>query len=95
MKASARDLKDLKGKGKLFSDSKVPTKKSTTNPWKDNKDFIKKTNIDKMKIKVFTIKKKDETTLIKRTYMVDRSITFLFSVKGSQGPKKLWVPKSA
>ena len=47
------------------------------------------------KIKVFTIKRKDETTLIKRTYLVDISLTISCSVKGSQGPKKLWVPKSA
>ena len=47
------------------------------------------------KIKVFTIKKKDETTLIKRTYLVDISLTIPVPVKGSRGPKKLWVPESA
>ena len=47
------------------------------------------------KIKVFTIKKKDETTLIKRTYLVDISLTIPIPMKGSRGPKKLWVPKSA
>ena len=91
-------IKDIKGKEKLISDSQVQTKKSTTNPRKDNKDLIKNQNKqkqDKTKIKVFTIKKKEEKTLIKRTYMVDRSITFPLSVKGSQGHKQLWVPKSA
>ena len=37
----------------------------------------------------------DETTLIKRTYLVDISLTIPVPVKGSRGPKKLWVPKSA
>ena len=47
------------------------------------------------KIKVFTIKRKDETTLIKRTYLVDISLTIPVPMKSSHGPKKLWVPKSA
>ena len=47
------------------------------------------------KIKVFTIKKKDETTLIKRTYLVDISLTIPVPMKTSHGPKKLWVPKYA
>ena len=46
------------------------------------------------KIKVYTIKKKDETTLIKRTYLVDISLTIPVPMKNSHGPKKLWVPKS-
>ena len=46
------------------------------------------------KIKVFTIKRKDEATLIKGTYLVDVSLTIPVPVKGSRGPKKLWVPKS-
>ena len=45
------------------------------------------TKLQNNKIKVFTIKRKYETTLIKRTYLVDLAITFPRFVKGSPGPK--------
>ena len=96
-------VKDVKGKGKLVSDSEDQAKKMTTNPRKDKRENVKNQHKEKQtdsnktnnKIKVFTIKRKDETNLIKRMYLVDPSITFHCSVKGSQGPKQLWVPKSA
>ena len=62
---------------------------------KQNPSDSKETKMKNNKVKVFTITKKDETTLVKRTYMVDHAITFPLSLRGSQGPKKLWVPKSA
>ena len=66
----------------------------------ENQSKIKKSVLDKPKqennkIKVFTIKRKDETTLIKRTYMVDLLVAIPYFVKDLRGPKKLWVPKSA
>ena len=85
---------DVKGKGKLGSNSKSQTQKLTTNPKRVKKEFVKnqakneqiKSNSKEMKnnkIKVFTIKKKDQKTLIKRTYMIDLSIAYPVSVKGS------------
>ena len=90
--------KDDKGKGKLVSHSEVPIKKITSNSKKAQKGFIKsqiqnkqkqsfpkETNI-KDKIKVFTITKKDKTTLVKCTYMVDHEITFPLSLKAHKDP---------
>ena len=99
MKASP---KDIKGKGKLVSHYEAQTKKLTTNAkkvksevvknqvkYKQNQSDSKETKIKNNKIKVFTITKKDDTTLIERTYMVDLTITFPFSIKGSQAPRKI------
>ena len=81
----------------------MQTKKTSANPRKHKNKFVKNQNkypkpdLNKPKdnkIKVFTIKRKVETTLIKRTYIVDLSIAIPCSVKGSRGPKQLWVPKS-
>lgn len=52
-------------------------------------------NLKCNKIKVFTIKKKDNTTFVKRTNMDDLAFIFPLSINGSPGPKQLWVPKSA
>ncbi|XP_023750928.1 uncharacterized protein LOC111899308 [Lactuca sativa] len=70
-------FKDIKGKGKLVPDSKALTKKSTTNSWKVKKEFVKnqikneqkqsdskEMKIKNNEVKVFTINKKDETTLV-------------------------------
>lgn len=98
-------MKDIKEKGKLTSDSKFHNKKSSANPRSQKKNQkpmpsnnptnALKFKQDKTKIKVYTIKRKDQTTLVKRTYLVDISTAIPFSVKNSQGPKRLWVPKSA
>nr|KAJ0211572.1 hypothetical protein LSAT_V11C400222650 [Lactuca sativa] len=89
-------LKDIKGKEKLVSDPEKENKKSSSKPRKIRTptDTLKFKE-DKTKIKVYTIKRKDETTLIKRTFLVDISTVIPFSMKNSPGPKKLWVPKSA
>ena len=97
-------MKDIKGKGKLIPDSEMENKKSPANP-RNQKKNPKPSNTtptnapkfkeDKTKIKVYTIKIKDQTTLVKRAYLVDISSVIPLSVKNSPGPKKLWVPKSA
>ena len=81
----------MKGKSKISSvkDDRKQTNAHTPEP------ETKMTVANPNKIKVFTIKRKDETTLIKRTYLVDVSLTIPVPVKSSRGPKKLWVPKSA
>ncbi|XP_023734198.1 uncharacterized protein LOC111882061 [Lactuca sativa] len=74
---------DVKGKRKLVEESNVPTNKSMYNSKRVEREFIKnqikskrkqsdlkETKPQHNKIKVFTIKRKDETTLIKRTYLV-------------------------
>ena len=104
----AKTSKDVKGKGKMVSEPKIPIKKSETNSKRDDKKFVKQqihnkqkktslkdTDLKDNRIIVFQNTKKYKTTLIKRTYMVDVSITFPVSVKTSRGPKKLWVPKFA
>ena len=81
----------MKGKSKFSSVETNQNNPRVQIPKPESKP--KETNHNK--IKVFTIKKKDETTLIKRTYLVDISLTIPVPVKGSRGPKKLWVPKSS
>ena len=91
---------DRKGKGKLFpkNEKKTMFKPKVENRESANVKFTNPKNEPKVlksnKIKVFTIKRKDETTLIKRTFLVDVSLTIPYTIKGSQGPKKFWVPKS-
>ena len=66
-------FKDVKEKGKLVSNSEEKIKKTTTNRRKDKTGFVKNQHKEKQtdsnkannKIKVFTIKRKDKTTLIK------------------------------
>ena len=86
----------MKRKGKIVSGDE---KKMNTDLGKQNQKLEnnkpKVETSKENKIKVFTIKRKNETTLIKRTYLVDSSIVIPCSGKGSQGPKKFWVPKSA
>ncbi|XP_052619752.1 uncharacterized protein LOC128126067 [Lactuca sativa] len=83
--------KDVNGNGRLVLDSETQTKKSTTNPKKVKKEFVKNQNKQKQsnsketkmkdtRIKVFTKTKKDETNLVKQTNMVDRTINFPLSV---------------
>ncbi|XP_052625079.1 uncharacterized protein LOC128132565 [Lactuca sativa] len=81
-------MKDIKGKGKLVSDNAAQVKKKLANLRAPKKNSIEKpTNNntpqlkqDKNKIKVYTIKRKDETTLIKRTYLVDLSVAIPYFV---------------
>ena len=99
----SNSVKDIKGKGKLVLDSKVQNTKKSANPRTSKKTSIVKPSNNNThqlkkvenKIKVYTIKPKEETTLLKRTYMVDLSVAIPYSVKDSPGPKRLWVPKSA
>nr|KAJ0214865.1 hypothetical protein LSAT_V11C300139970 [Lactuca sativa] len=93
-------LKDIKGKEKLVSDFEKENKKSSSKPRNQTKNpkpskttptDTLKFKEDKTKIKMYTIKRKDQTTLIKRTFLVDVSTIIPFSVKNSPGPKKLWV----
>ena len=92
----------------MVSEPKTPIKISETNSKKDEKIFVKQqiqnkqekiflkdTNSKDKRVTVFQITKKEKTTIIKRTYIVDASITYPVSVKTSQGPKQLWVPKFA
>ena len=89
-------MKDIKGKRELNSYSKFHNKESSANPISQKKNqkpipSNKPTNAlkfkqDKTKIKVYTIKRKDQTTLVRRTYLVDISTAIPFSVKNSQGP---------
>ena len=81
----------MKGKSKISSVKEDRKQSSAQTPESESKTPVANSN----KIKVFTIKRKDETTLVKRTYLVDVSLTIPVPVKGSRGPKKLWVPKSA
>ena len=103
---SAKTSQDVKGKGKIVLEPKVPLKRSKTNPKIVEKKIVKQhihnkqrkiSSKDKIlkdnRIMVFQIKRKTSTTLVKRSYLVDVAITF--SMKTSRGPKQLWVPKSA
>ena len=80
----------MKRKGKIVSGDE---KKMNTDLGKQNQKLENnkpKVEVSKEnKIKVLTIKRKDETTLIKRTYLVNSCIVIPYSVKGSQGSKKL------
>lgn len=60
-------------KGKSFVKNQTKPKQSDSNKTKENK------------IKVFTTKRKDKTTLIKRMYMVDLSVTDPFFYKRLKG----------
>ena len=83
-------MKDIKGKGKLDPNSDINNKKKSANP-RIQKKIPKPSNNtpsdtpqfkqDKNKIKVYTMKRKDETTLIKRNYLVDLSVAISFFVK--------------
>lgn len=81
----------MNGKTKISSVKENQKQSSAQTPESESKTPVANSN----KIKVFTVKRKDETTLVKRTYLVDVSLTIPVPVKSSCGPKKLWVPKSA
>ena len=81
---------------KLVSEDNTQTKKTSANPRKHEDKSVQNQNKNPQadlnntkdnNIKVLTIIRKYETTLIKRTYMVDLSITIPCSANGSRGPK--------